>query len=241
MKLRIMTFNVQHFRNYNYPEENRVELPLFADYIAAQNADIVGLNEVYDRGATPEYEKQAFQVGERAGYKQVYFAEAIQLEGKYSYGNAILSKYPFEGKTIPVPNPPQEALNGKYAEDRCVLKAKIEVEGRTLTVLCCHFGLNDAEGNNAVETICKLVDECTTPLLVMGDFNFTPASPILAPLYARLTSTDHLFGENNYTFPSDNPQEKIDYIFTRDVRVLCGKINREVLSDHNSLCVEIEL
>ncbi len=240
MKCKVMTFNVQHFRNYNYPKENRVDLDFFANYVLSKNADIVGLNEVFNSGP-PEYQKQVFRVAEKAKYGHAYFAEAIKLSKTMGYGNALMSKYPFTGESILVPDPMESELNGRYAETRCVLKAEVDLGEKKLTVLSCHFGLNDAEARNAVRTVCEIADSCKTPMLLMGDFNFPPDSPILAPLFERFENTEDFFGRENATFPSDKPKIKIDYIFVRGVKVLQASIQREVISDHCPIVAEIEI
>ncbi len=241
-KITVMTFNVQHFRDYRYPNENRIDLRRFSKYIAAQGADVVGLNEVFHNGPSRRHKKQAFKVARKAGYKNAYFAKAIELYGAYSYGNALLAKAPFQGETVPIPDPSEGELNGKYAETRCVLKAKFDFNGKKLLVLCCHFGLNDVEGRNAVDTVLKIIDGESVPVLLMGDFNQVPTSPVLAPLYQRFRGTDELLGSDNATYPSDKPTDKIDYVFVRgDVRVLNAQINREVVSDHFSVKATLEL
>ncbi len=240
MQLKIMTFNVQHFRNFNYPMEDRVDFDFFAKYVAEKNADIVGLNEVYNNGIEAQ-QRQAFKVAERAGYAYAYFAEATKIHGVNDYGNAMISKYPFQGSHTIVPDPRPEELNGEYAETRCILKAEFAFEGKKLTVFCCHFGLNDAEIRNAVQKVCSMADACDTPLVLMGDFNATPDSSILTPLYECFDSTDGFFGENGATFPSPAPEQKIDYIFTRDVKVLSAVVCRDVLSDHCAIVAEIEV
>ncbi len=239
MQLKVMTFNVQHFRDYNYPKENRIDLDFFAKYISSKNADIVGLNEVFNSGVPP-YEKQAFQVAQKANYPYVYFAKAVRLASG-DYGNAMLAKYPFEGESIPVPDPQPHEYNGKYAETRCVLRAEFLFEGKRLTVLCCHFGLNDMEARNAVQTVCKIANETTAPILLMGDFNFPPSSPLLAPLYEIFEGTERFLERNAVTYPSDCPNIKIDYIFGRGIKFLTATVFNEVVSDHRAVQAEIEL
>ena len=46
--MKCMTFNVQHGKNFH---TKKIDLPRMAEVIAACNADVIGLNEVYGKGA----------------------------------------------------------------------------------------------------------------------------------------------------------------------------------------------
>ena len=68
MKLRFMTYNIQHGINYHRQKElerrggiwqEPVDLALMAEEIRRQKADIVGLNEIFGGGPSPEYTGQA--------------------------------------------------------------------------------------------------------------------------------------------------------------------------------------
>jgi endonuclease/exonuclease/phosphatase family metal-dependent hydrolase len=164
-----------------------------------------------------------------------YFAKAIDVEGCNPYGNAILSRIPFKSvETIPIPDP-ERRPGGKYYETRCLLKAKL-VNG--LTVLVTHFGLNPEEQENAVATVLANLEE--EKCVLMGDFNLTPDSPLLAPIRARMKDTADLFPQEKGSFPSDAPRCKIDYIFvTPDLCTLSADIPAIVASDHRPHVAEI--
>lgn len=76
----------------------------------------------------------------------------------------------------------------------------------------------------------------------MGDFNLSPRSPILAPIYERMTDTDLFCKGDHLTFPSDKPEEKIDYIFVSPgIPVTAAEVPEIVASDHRPVTVEIEM
>lgn len=242
MKLNIMTFNVQHMRNYNFKNEDRIDFDTFASYIAGKNPDIIGLNEMRSKGDSPDYDDQVGIVGGKAGYEHVYFAEAIRF-GNNPYGNAMMSHYPFEAQTVLIPEstPEEKAIEKTGYEIRCVLRADYDFGGKKLTVLTAHFGLAPSEAIHGAETVCALADSIDNPIVLMGDFNITPDSPALAPIRERFEDTELLLGEgDHYTFPSDKPEMKIDYIFTRGVKAISAHINNDVVSDHCSIQAEIE-
>ena len=72
----------------------------------------------------------------------------------------------------------------------------------------------------------------------MGDFNITPDGEELKPIYERMTDTD-MTGE--YTFPSDKPIKKIDYIFYRGLECKSVVTVKDVISDHLPIIADFEL
>ena len=102
MKLTVMSFNTQHCMNYR---TGKIEFDTFAEEIRRYNPDIVGLNEIRDKGEAEDYQAQAKILAEKLGYNY-YFAKAIDVKGPNPYGNAILSRFPIaSAQTIPVPDP----------------------------------------------------------------------------------------------------------------------------------------
>ena len=182
-----------------------------------------------------------------------YFAKAILVEGKYPYGNAILSKYPIKNaKTVMIPDSVKRQKNGDY-ETRCVLVAEIDVLGG-ITVLVSHFGLMEEEKVNAVQTVLNLVKEIKTPILFMGDLNMKPNDEILQPIFKVLKDT--AYGAlTPITWPSDvdkatekgrrEPQEevrKIDYIFASEhFKTKKGETLQSKASDHLPYVVHFEM
>ena len=157
-----------------------------------------------------------------------YFAPALQVGNDGPYGNGLLSRLPIlKAETIPIPDPEPHGYDGYY-ETRCVLKA--ELEGG-INVLVSHFGLNPDEAENAVKTVINSLpaEKC----ILMGDFNLTPDSDILAPIRKRMKDTADAFDCKKRSFPSDAPEIKIDYIFVSpDIEVTEADIPPIVASDH---------
>ena len=234
MKLKIMTFNIQHCLNYI---ERRIDFPLFAKTIAESGTDIVGLNEVRGKGIHPLYEEQTKILAEGAGYKYYYFAKAIDFDGVNPYGNAVLSKYPIiKAETVGIPDPAVRKYDGYY-ETRCIAKLTVDV-GEPLSVLAVHFGLNRDEHENARDTILKNLSD--KRCVLMGDFNVQPQSDILDPIRARMRDAADGFGDM-FTFPSDKPDRKIDYIFvSKDITVKSAEIPPLTVSDHRPHIAETE-
>ncbi len=234
MEVTVMSFNVNHFAARN----SEISYDAYADTVRVCGGDIIVLNEVFDGKPEEGLEKQAKQLADRLGF-YFYFAKATTIEWGGDYGNALVSRYPIvSAEIIPIPDPVAPAYDGYY-ETRCLLKAQIDVGGG-LTVLGTHFGLNPDEQAAAVATI---VDNLPTERTVlMGDFNVTPDSALLTPIRERLFDTADLFEEPLYSWSSENPDRKIDYIFTtRDVTVTEADIPAWIISDHFPHTAVLEL
>lgn len=230
--MKFMSFNTQHCQNYI---EKTIDFPLMAQAILRCGADVVGLNEMRDKGEREDFDRQTAILSELTGMEHFYFAKAIDVGEDNPYGNGILSKIPFESvETIPVPDPEPKAYGGYY-ETRCLLKAKLQ---NGVTVLVIHFGLNPDEQENAVATVlANLPDE---KCVLMGDFNVLPENDVLLPIRARMKDTAALFPEPKLSFPSDAPDRKIDYIFvSRDMTATAADIPAIVASDHRPHTAEV--
>lgn len=236
MKIKIMSFNTQHCLNY---KERVIDFSIMAETIKSCGADIVGLNEMRDKGEAEYYTAQTEELSRLTGLEHFFFAKAIDVKGNNPYGNGILSRYPIiSAETIPVPSPkPEEREASGYYESRCLLKARLECG---LTVLVIHFGLNPDEQRLAVKAVLENLE--SEKCILMGDFNVTPDNEVLAPIRARMNDAAEAFREPLLSFPSDEPKIKIDYIFlSHDIDLLEADIPAIVASDHRPHTAEIEL
>lgn len=223
--MKIMSFNIQHCRNF---VTGTIDFCSVSNAIKAVNPDIVGLNEVRGKGADSGYENQTEILSALTDMKYYYFAKALDVKGVNPYGNAILSKIPIvSAETIPIPNPiPKPEYN--YYEPRCVLKA---VLGNGLICLITHFGLNPDEQENAVATVLSHLEN--KKCILMGDFNVSPNDCVLTPITNLMKDASGLFKTPLFSFPSDNPNVKIDYIFASpDIEIINADIPAIIASDH---------
>lgn len=235
--MKVMTFNVQHFLDWS---NKRIDIALFADFIKSCDVDICGLNEVRGEGPIDGYTDQTNALADRIGYER-FFGEAIKVRGSSPYGNAIISRLPLKSAdTIKIPDPLIK-IGGRY-ESRCIVKAVIDVNGKDVMFLVCHMGLMRSERKNAVKTICRLLDECSLPCILMGDFNTKSDDKVLDPIYERMRDTDALSSEHNMpTYPSYKPESKIDYIFFRNMSCVGVKTLTDVVSDHFPIIAEFRI
>ena len=234
--MRVMTFNIQHGRNFL---TGVIDLPAMAKEIEKCRADLVGLNEVYGKGVHPAFNGQTAILAELLSCEE-HFAPAIHL-GAGPYGNGFLSFFPVVGaKTVKVPTVPRN--HPGYFEDRSAYNAVVDTPEGRLTVIGCHFGLQPEEQAECVKTVCALADASLYPVVLMGDFNVYPDDPVLAPIRKRLKDTADYAGGSDPTFPSNDPKNKIDYIFvSHDVDVLAVCTPKDVVSDHLPVYADIRI
>ena len=235
MNIKIMSYNTQHCLNYL---TQKIDFDLIANTIKNCDAEIIGLQEIRGEGPLEDYTDQIKVLSEKTGF-YYYFAEAIKVDGKNPYGNAILSKYPIiSAETIAIPDPLKKKYKDGY-ETRCILKAKIDVCGE-LNILVSHFGLNKDEQKNAVNIVLENLpnEKC----VLMGDFNMKPRNRILKPIKERLYDTAEKFDSKKLSYPSDKPKVKIDYIFvSKDLCVKSADIKEIISSDHRPHLATINL
>ncbi len=236
--MRFMTFNIQHALDYR---NGVIDLGLFADTVRVNRADVCGLNEVRSDGEHAKgYTDQTAAIGDALGFHR-FFGEATRVEGDNPYGNAIVSRFPFkEVRVVPIPDPLIKDENAYY-ETRCAIYSVIDTPAGDIACIVCHMGLAKSEARNAVEILCGLIDETTLPLVVMGDFNNTPDSDILRPLFERLHDTAALFpAANKRTYPSFAPDIKIDYLLYRGLICTHAAVIDKVVSDHFPIVADFE-
>ncbi len=228
--MKIVTFNVLHFMDY---KTKNIDFQKFAEEIKSFDADIIGLNEVRGKGFLKDYTDQLKKISALTGY-DYYFGKAISVKGIAPYGNGILVRGKIRSaETVKIPDP-EKKTGTKMYESRCIIKARVG-ENEEYTVLVTHMGLNTDERENAVKAILSIAPE--EKCIIMGDFNCTPEEKELSPLFEKYICSD----TKAFTFPSDKPEIKIDYIFvSKDIKIKSFKTTENIVSDHLAHLIEIE-
>ena len=241
MKLKIMTFNIQHGRNNNLPGDV-MDLNLMAQVIKDQNPHILSINEIRQGINTdnPAYPNQPEFFKNTLG-GDCYFGNSLQFSETCFYGNAVWSVYPFVNKQkVMIPDVPKEERTEGYYETRCILRTDYTIEGKPLTVLSAHFGLGKGESENAVQTVLDIAKSVNNPIILMGDFNVTPANPNIKRLAEYFIDVHAALGREEYTFTSNDPYERIDYIFAKGLTPISANTVKVIASDHFPITAELE-
>ncbi|MBP3300014.1 MAG: endonuclease/exonuclease/phosphatase family protein [Clostridia bacterium] len=230
MELKIATFNIQHGRDHPHglkTGEEKIDLALMAETIRKMDVDLCGLNEVRNQ----DFCNQAEEIAKILGWHYV-FCPAIEIRNG-TYGNALVSRFPIKAvRAVPITTSFLERNPLKWYEDRVILVATVDVEGKEITVMSSHFGLHEIEMEKATQTVLREAEGIASPLLFMGDLNMTPDDEKIRRLQGFFTDSATVGTGNLWTFPSHEPDRKIDYIFAKNARVLSCEVPNLVAADH---------
>ena len=203
--LRVMTYNIYGARATS--PANAADLDAIAEVIRRQSPDFVTLNEVdVFTNRTGKDVHQARDLAEKLGMEW-HFSKAIDRDGG-EYGDAVLSKYPIlETRSYRLPCAAEQP-----GEDRSLCVIRVQIDGKDLYVASTHLDHLSGDASRLVQAteIRRIRDtELEGDLILCGDLNAIPSSNVIATMTSFLTNTGPI---DQYTFPSDDPSRKIDYI-----------------------------
>jgi endonuclease/exonuclease/phosphatase family metal-dependent hydrolase len=240
-----MTWNIHHGEGM----DKKIDVDRIAQAIRDEKADIVAIQEV-DRGV--ERSKKIDIITKLADITGMTYAfgKTLDYQGG-DYGNALLTRFPiFEERNI---------LFKKFpgAEQRGVLLLILGIVGEEVVVASTHF---DSQGNdslrvaNAGDLKIILKGYSSRATVLCGDFNDIPSSRVVTQLKEEYLDSWEVAGTwEGFTFPSDGPKKRIDYIYTNNsqkpdsisaavhLRPLSAHVPKSLASDHLPLVVEFEL
>gem|GEM_PF-3154221 len=240
-RVRLATYNI----HWGLGVDGVQSLERTAAVLREMDADIVVLNEVDVNWRRSGNMDQAAYLAAAAGYPYSYYSPALRTwaSGGLSlsfYGNALLSRFPVQqARTVRLPT-------SRGREPRAVLVARLVVDGRPLTVLGTHLGLNQVERLWQTARLKELAAAANGPVVLLGDFNAHPWSPELKQLTdgpAGLVDVHAAAGSGDgLTFPAHLPLARIDYAFvSQDLapRVLAVRAWTTGASDHLPVVVDL--
>ncbi len=214
-------------------------LDQWKDFLAAADADIIGLQEVKDDD--PERDVIGFLTG--LGYNHV-FARTEQFWGdkRYRHGPAIFSKFPI-------------VHSEKYLIDekdqRAAACADVDVNGTIVHVFSTHLKHTHQKPSEEQEAqVARLMKKLPAErVIVMGDFNATPDSAAIKAMKGVLLDTDLASTPTWSMYPEGcmvcNPQAidtRLDYIFvSNDLKAHSFEVGQSKGSDHLPISVVVEI
>ncbi|HPA37865.1 MAG TPA: endonuclease/exonuclease/phosphatase family protein [Phenylobacterium sp.] len=244
---RIVTYNVHRCVG----TDRRLDVGRVADVLAGLEPDIVALQELDVGRARTGGVDQAHEIARRLEMA-FHFHPAMTVEEE-RYGDAILTIRP-ERKVQVGPLPGYAPV--PRLEPRGALWVAIEIDGREVQVINTHLGLVPKEQLRQAEHLAGPGwlghPDCRDPVILLGDFNATSASPVVRALTrgqspsltpARLLSPQQ---SPTATFPSGMPVLRIDHLFVSDsvsVRDVFAPYTPLTLkaSDHLPLVMDFDL
>ncbi len=200
--VRVMTYNLHDAAN----TEGRVDPEALAKAIEASGADIIGVQEVSRGWLVWGGMDMLAWLSQRLDMPYVWAPTADA-----QWGIAIFSRYPIVSSEY-FKLPPDDVLLL-----RGYLVTKIDVGGKTLTVIDTHFSEKDSQDQIRATQSSAILDTWNgQPLTIfMGDLNALPDSlAITILLDAGLVDISREIGQQpTFTYSSFHPDHQIDYIF----------------------------
>ncbi len=245
--LRIVTLNAANYDDIHCWDERK---PALVDALVGCKADIIALQEIrFDAGeesTKTSYlnmgEQIALELQQRSGYEtssvvyqwaQYYDPISHNVTQKLTNlweGLAIISRKPFiETGTTFLSMPAKSGdLNHRITQ----YAAFSPDSGGVLYLFNTHFAVyewcSQCVVSNATETLKYMNRFGSSPRLLVGDLNIKPEDK---EVYDLLTggglvdvwAAKHSPEEKGYTYPTENPNERIDYVWAD--KSLAGKID----------------
>jgi len=233
--LNVLTYNILHGAN----TDGSNNYDKIAEIIKSVNPDLVALQEVDFKTNRANKVDLAAEIGLRTNMFPI-FGKAMDFDSG-EYGVAILSKNVIlcsQNTLLPF---------NLGNEPRAVLQILTTLDsGDTISFVCSHLDYkpNSLERVEQVNKINELYSTNKYPTILAGDFNDVPNSNAINILEKFWQPTyDKLNPE--LTFPSKNPNRKIDYIMlnkNNNWEVLSKKVICDsVATDHCGYFVAIKL
>jgi endonuclease/exonuclease/phosphatase family metal-dependent hydrolase len=152
-------------------------LPVITETLRRIDADIVGLQEVWE----DDDRSQAAELAAALGYTEPVFAANLERDGARS-GNAVLSRWPIgrrEVRTLPREGAGAADDEG---EERLAVLAEVDGPRGPIQVFCAHLswrGDHSGPRQAQVAAICQFVRDTrprSFPAVLLGDLNADPDS-----------------------------------------------------------------
>jgi len=220
--LRVATYNI----HYGYDSAWRFTLEEMARAIEESGADVLMMQEVDACRITSYGVDDALWLARRLGMHAVY---QPTLEGLS--GIALLSRYPLSasgGSLLP-----------SQLEQTGIVHARLQLEEGPVDAYGIWLGLAADERARQLTGALSVIGEAS-PVLLGGDFNATPDSPV----YSRLAGAGFvdpflaLGREPRPTSPSVAPQERIDFVWGRGLAPTSATVLESLASDHRMVVTE---
>lgn len=227
-ELRVMSWNLHH----GVGEDGKLDLKRIAARIREQKPDLVVLQEVDHKCRRSKSVDQTAELARLTGLAGA-FGKAMSHDGG-EYGQAILSKHPLgETKVHRLPGD---------GEPRIAFEAAVTVGGKPLRLVSVHLDhQQDARRLKQAETLAKELGASDVPLILAGDFNDVPDSPVMKAFGEGWTAVEK--SEPKLTCPAANPKTEIDHVLLRGLKAVSPVtvVPEAVASDHRPLVTVVAL
>lgn len=211
-----------------------------AEVLKSLNADVIALNEI-DRNYDPRsnYEDQLQIIADALEmnyqFQKTTWKSAIPASGNKprEFGHAILSKLPIEFLDARIFDTYSTHYHG-------LLEAKIVVKDQPILFYVTHLDTDPSTLHAQSMQLKRWMEEREGTKILMGDLNAVPED--LSIRYVKNGMVDAFENEPNaFTFKSNNPTIRIDYILgSSDVEFANSNVVKTLASDHFPIVTEFK-
>lgn len=241
-----MTLNINYYGEKHGPWPER--RALIARAIEARQPDIIALQAVARDPERFDGLDQATQLARMLeGYGEVVFQPAMRDETGRTKGSAYISRHRVVASG-------HLALSRRVGledgDQRIILGAGLNLSDGPMQLFNAHFSWVYPQAEDNFKETIPFIGTWPGPALLMGDFNTSPDKSLIQS-FAREGWYDAwraLFPEEaGYTFESQAPSTRIDYIFANGelrrrvtgMEVISDEKNGSRLSDHLGLMLSL--
>ena len=244
LPIRVMTYNIHSCVGI----DGKIRPERVARVINHFDPDIVAVQEVDAHRPRSRGHDQAQLIADHLRMTHVF--QAMFEEEKERYGIAVFARFPFRIVKAAHLTPAQPRI---FQEARGAIWLRMEPPGgRPFHFINTHFGLGREERRKQAEVLLGPewlggIGE-SEPVILCGDFNTSPRSPVFRRLQARLRDAQLSIAGHKprATFSSVKPLLRIDHVFVSP-HFSIEAIERPdtptavMASDHLPLCAELTL
>jgi endonuclease/exonuclease/phosphatase family metal-dependent hydrolase len=230
----VLTYNIHSALGHG----RGVQLATIADEIRRWHVDVAMLQEVDRfRGWTGGVDMPSV-LAARLDYNWT-FGDNVSGSNGSQYGTAILSRYPIvSSRNTALPDPPG-------TQQRGLLHVQLDVDGSPLSVYNTHLEHTSPSARLAqIRQVMGVVRADPLPVLLGGDLNATPGSPVLATARTGLTDPWAEVGSGQ---GRTVPKARIDYQLhasgdgTGTLTPMRALVLASQVSDHSALWARYQL
>ncbi|QBR91953.1 endonuclease/exonuclease/phosphatase family protein [Nocardioides euryhalodurans] len=230
--LRVLSYNVHSGRGV----DGRLDVARIAGLLRQWDVDVALLQEV-DRGRrASRYVDMPAILARQTGMDLAYGVNWRPNGGEY--GVATLSRFPIvEQRNTLLPNAPGYQQRG-------LLRADIDVAGTTISTYNTHLeNKSQLMRLRQVSASRRIVAQTRHPVILGGDLNSQPGSPMLGVLRSFVSDAWDVAGRGpGLTVPLRNPRLRVDYVmYSPPLEATSAQVLSSSASNHRAVLADLVL
>jgi endonuclease/exonuclease/phosphatase family metal-dependent hydrolase len=191
--------------------DGALDIARIARVIARHSPDIVTLQEIDLKRGRSGHKDQARELAGELGMDAYFTCAVRESEGEGQYGIALLTAHGVEIVS-------EGCLPGRIDEVRAAQWARLKVHGVSVEIIHSHLSVHFIDRHAQLKALLGkewLEEMLEHPhLIVCGDLNATPYSPVYRALRRHLADVQRLAaGPRRATWPSRLPLLRLDHVF----------------------------